>query len=66
MQAGGRYHLTLTSSGQRVMQGWWGDRAVAERKLTQWIGGHSEMPDPHVTLVDTETGVVLTSWPDEL
>jgi hypothetical protein len=65
VDAAGRYHLTLISSGQRVMQGWWRDRGVAESKVTRWIGEHGEMPDPHLTLIDTETGVVLTSWPDE-
>lgn len=59
-----RYHLTLTSRGHRVMQGWWGDRAVAEAKLTRWIGEHGVLPDPRVTLVDEETGAALTTWPD--
>lgn len=65
MNAVERYRLTLTSCGRRVMQGWWGDRAVAERKLTRWIGEHGTLPEPRVTLVDEETGSVLTTWPDE-
>lgn len=60
-----RYHLTLTSRGRRVMQGWWADRDVAEGKLTRWIGEHGSLPDPRVTLVDTVAGAVLTTWPDE-
>lgn len=60
-----RYHLTLTSDGRRVMQGWWADRGVAEGKAVRWIGEHGELPDPRITLVDTVEGAMLTSWPDE-
>lgn len=59
-----RYHLTLTSAGSRVMQGWWGERAVADGKFSEWIG-LSKGPDARVTLVDEETGTVLTTWPEE-
>lgn len=65
MDAVERYHLTLTSSGRRVLQGWWGDRSVAEGKFRRWIGEHGALPDPRVTLVDEETGAMLTTWPDE-
>lgn len=60
-----RYHLTLSSAGRPAMHGWWADRAVADRKLREWIGEYGSMPDARVTLADEETGSVLTDWPDE-
>jgi hypothetical protein len=60
-----RYHLTLTSAGRMVMQGWWGSEAVARRQFTTWIGERGSMPDARITLVDEEAAVVLTTWPDE-
>jgi hypothetical protein len=59
----GRFHLTLTADGRRVAQGWWGSEATARDKFTEWVG--SGVPDARVTLVDEETGAVLTSWSDE-
>lgn len=64
MDAAERYHLTLTSSGRLVMQGWWGNHAVAAGKFRRWIGEHGTLPDPRVTLVDEEADTVLTTWPD--
>lgn len=60
-----RYHLTLTSAGRPVMHGWWGSEPVARSKFTRWIGEHGTLPDARVTLVDEDTGAVLTEWPDE-
>ncbi|MFJ9101263.1 hypothetical protein ACIRJM_22680 [Streptomyces sp. NPDC102405] len=60
-----RYHLTLMSDGRPVMQGWWGSEAVARRQFKVWIGERGSMPDARITLVDEETGEVLTMWPDE-
>lgn len=60
-----RYHLTLTSAGRPVAQGWRGSEAVARRKFTRWIGEHGNIPDARVTLVDEETGETLTTWPEE-
>ena len=65
MSALERYYLVLLSADQRVMQGWWADRGVAQRKAVRWIGEYGTLPDPRVTLVDTVAGAVLTSWPDE-
>jgi hypothetical protein len=65
VDAAGQYHLILTSGGRPVMQGWWASRAVAEGKFSRWIGEHGTPPDARVTLVDTEAGAVLTTWPDE-
>jgi hypothetical protein len=59
-----RYHLTLTSGGRPAMQGWWGSEAVAREKFVKWVGG-CRLPDATVTLVDEETGTVLTTWTDE-
>lgn len=60
-----RYHLTLSSGGEPVMQGWWADLATAERKFTRWVGEHGTVTGARITLVDEETGTVLTTWPDE-
>ena len=59
-----RYHLTLTAAGRPAVQGWWGSEAVARGKFSKWIGLSKE-PDARVTLVDEETGTVLTTWPEE-
>jgi hypothetical protein len=61
----GRYHLTLTSAGRPVQHGWWGSEDVARGKFASWIGEWGEVLDARVTLVDEETGNVLTTWPDE-
>lgn len=61
----GRYHLTLTTAGRTVQQGWWGSEATARRKFSTWVGAHGAIPDARVTLVDEETGTVLTTWPEE-
>ena len=58
----GRYHLTLTSAGAAVAQGWWGSEAVARAKFTEWVG--SRVRDARVALVDEESGATLTTWPD--
>lgn len=60
-----RYHLTLTSAGRLVQQGWWGSEATARRKFRDWIGEWGELPDARVTLIDEETGTLLTEWPAE-
>jgi len=60
-----RFHLTLYSDGAAVMHGYWPDRATADRKFVAWIGEHGGVANARITLVDTETGRVLTTWPDE-
>ena len=60
-----RYHLTLLAGGEPVMHGYWADLATAERKFTRWIGEHGTVTGARITLVDEETGTVLTTWPDE-
>jgi hypothetical protein len=60
-----RYHLTLTSAGRTVMQGWWASEATARRQFTTWIGERGSMPDARITLVDEAAAVVLTTWPGE-
>jgi hypothetical protein len=60
----GRYHLTLTSAGRPVAQGWWGSEATACGKFTEWVGDWGK-PGARVTLVDEETGATLTTWSDE-
>lgn len=59
-----RYHLTLIADGQPVAHGWWADEEVARRRFTEWVGEHGQ-PGVRVTLVDEETGTVLTVWPEE-
>lgn len=60
-----RYHLTLTSAGRPVAQGWWGSEAVAHAKFRDWIGEHGSIREARVTLVDEESGETLTTWPAE-
>jgi hypothetical protein len=60
----GRYHLTLTRDGRPAMHGWWDREAVARAKFTEWVGDWGR-PGASVTLVDEDTGVTLTTWPDE-
>lgn len=60
-----RYHLTLTVDGRLVMQGWWGVRAVADRKFASWVGEHGSETGARITLVDEDAGATLTTWPDE-
>lgn len=58
-----RYHLSLTSAGRMVAQGWWGSETAARAKFAEWVG--SGVADARVTLVDDETGETLTEWPSE-
>lgn len=60
-----RFHLTLACDGQPVMHGWWASEATARRKWTAWIGEHGSRPDARITLLDEETGTVLTTWPED-
>jgi hypothetical protein len=57
-----RYHLTLSSAGRTVQQGWWPLESTARSKFREWVG--SGVADARVTLVDEETGAVLTEWPE--
>ena len=60
-----RYHLTLTLDGEPAMQGWWAEETVARRKFSSWVGERGNLPGVRITLVDEETGSVLTAWPKE-
>ncbi|MYS70380.1 hypothetical protein GTY88_08030 [Streptomyces sp. SID5926] len=60
----GRYRVTVTTDGAPLIQGWWDDEATARRKFASWVGEHGDRPGARVTLVDEQTGVVLTEWPD--
>lgn len=59
-----RYHVTLAVDGRPMMQGWWGSEAVARSKFREWVGGRGGV-GATVTLVDEETGAVLTAWPED-
>jgi hypothetical protein len=59
-----RYHVTLSSAGRPVQHGWWENEATARRKFASWIGEWGTVDGAQVTLVDEETGAVLTEWPD--
>lgn len=59
-----RFHLTLSSAGRTVMQGWWPLESTALRQLPVWVGSWGGLPDARITLVDEETGEVLTEWPE--
>ncbi|MEV7793393.1 hypothetical protein AB0O68_15580 [Streptomyces sp. NPDC087512] len=60
-----RYQVTVTSAGRPAIHGWWGREETARAAFTKWIGEYGNLPDARVTLMDEETGTVLTTWPDE-
>jgi hypothetical protein len=60
-----RFHLTLTTAGRPVAQGWWASEPTARAKFTEWVGAWGS-PGARVTLTDETTGVVLTEWPEPL
>jgi hypothetical protein len=60
-----RFRVTLTAAGRTVMRGWWASETVARGKFRDWIGEHGGRSGARITLVDEETGTVLTTWPDE-
>jgi acyl-coenzyme A synthetase/AMP-(fatty) acid ligase len=60
-----RYHVTLAADGRPLMHGWWGSEATARRKFISWVGEYGSLPGARVTLVDEETGSVLTTWQGE-
>ncbi|MEV6696205.1 hypothetical protein AB0M68_03455 [Streptomyces sp. NPDC051453] len=62
------YHLTLTSDGTVVMQGWWPARSTAERKFLSWIGSYSAIADARIVLTEQDddgTERVLQQWPND-
>lgn len=59
-----RYHLLLFLDGRPAQHGWWGSEATARRKFKSWIGEHGR-PGARITLVDEETGTLLTEWPEK-
>ncbi|QIJ61390.1 hypothetical protein [Streptomyces sp. JB150] len=64
MTGPGRYHVTLLLAGRPTLHGWWDDEPTARRQTASLIGQYSQ-PGARVTLVDEETGAVLTTWPPE-
>ncbi|MFE5924111.1 hypothetical protein [Streptomyces sp. NPDC056468] len=64
MKSRERFHLTLTTAGHPVAQGWWGDETIARLKFASWIGSYGSMPNAGITLTDEQELTVLTSWPD--
>ncbi|MFF7147438.1 hypothetical protein ACFZAO_05115 [Streptomyces griseoaurantiacus] len=59
----GRYHVTLTAEGRRVLDGWWNDEITARRKVRSLVGEQGR-DGVVVTLVDTVSGETLTTWPE--
>ncbi|MER5843667.1 hypothetical protein ABT099_25930 [Streptomyces prasinus] len=58
-----RFHVTLASAGRPVQHGWWASEATARAKFREWVGEWG-LPGARITLVDEETGRVLTTWPE--
>jgi hypothetical protein len=48
-----------------LISGWWPDEATARRKSVRWIAEYGGIPGASITLVDEETGAVLTQWPEQ-
>jgi hypothetical protein len=63
MDPAGRYRLTFAIDGSTVMAGWWEKVGNAEGKFAAWKRDHDGIAGARITLVDTETGETLTSWP---
>ena len=57
-----RYHTTLHLDGRPALHGWWGSEAIARDQVRDLVGRHGQ-PGARITLVDEETGAVLTEWP---
>jgi hypothetical protein len=57
----GRYHLLLSLKGHPTMHGWWDNEITANRMFRSWIGERGQ-PGARITLVDEETGLLLTEW----
>ncbi|WP_328631949.1 hypothetical protein [Streptomyces sp. NBC_00356] len=62
MTAPGRYLLTFAVGDAIVATGRWDLHATAEKKFRSWVGDHGR-GTARITLVDTETGQTLKSWP---
>lgn len=60
-----RFHLTVTSAGRLVVQGWWGSEATARRTYLSWVGEYGSMPDARITLIDERRGRTLLMWSAE-
>jgi hypothetical protein len=58
-----RFHLVLAVAGRPVAQGWWASEATARGKFATWVGEWGR-PGARVTLVDEDTGTLLTEWPE--
>ncbi|MGW3498342.1 hypothetical protein [Streptomyces sp. NPDC001020] len=46
------------------MDGWWPDRATAEKKFRDWVGEYGSLRKARLVLVDTVEGDQVASWPD--
>ncbi|MFJ9038938.1 hypothetical protein ACIRF8_20375 [Streptomyces sp. NPDC102406] len=51
----GRYHLSLTIDGARVLDGWWDDADTADRKFDGMRKEHE---------ADDRARLLLTEWDD--
>lgn len=62
MDHAGRYRLTLTLAGRRVMRGWWAEEPVARGQIPAWVRDWG-VPGARIVLVDTADDAVLVTWP---
>ena len=53
----GRYHVSVVRDGARILNGWWDDADVAERKRAGYV---REQPGAEVTLTEWDGG---REWP---
>jgi hypothetical protein len=59
-----RFHVTLTLAGRPTLHGWWGSEPIARAQFLALVGRYGQ-PGSRITLVDEETGEMLTEWPEE-
>ena len=58
----GRFHVTLSTAGRPVLDGWWDSEPTARRKFTGLVGEHGR-DGVTIVLVDEDNGELLDSWP---
>ncbi|MFE7237161.1 hypothetical protein [Streptomyces sp. NPDC057580] len=60
------FHLNLSIGARPVMDGWWPDLKIAEKKFAAWVRERGGVDGARITLTDeADGGRVLKAWPGE-